>query len=110
MCLRRGRLRGTSQQSISLDLCRFFQQQPRDLLPAHPLVPLLQVSADPATTARFGADLDLELDVAAKPAEALAEELMVLIQRAAGGKYIPIMFSRHHIGFQMTRGKLGFSM
>ncbi|MFO1351968.1 MAG: UxaA family hydrolase [Gammaproteobacteria bacterium] len=79
------------------------------LLQNHPLVPLLQVSADPATQRRFQADLDLALDAGATP-DITARRLLEQVLEVASRHYTPKLFARGATDFQMTRGLLGLSL
>jgi altronate dehydratase len=78
-------------------------------VPAHPLVPVLQVSSDHATTLRYAADLDW-----CGPQGTSEDELVTamheLLARAASQHYRP---RRDRLGlteFQVPRGRTGFSM
>jgi hypothetical protein len=74
-------------------------------LQAHPMLPLVQVSAHPDVLRRYRADLDLELG-----AEDDEARLADLIGQVASGEYAPKLFSRGVAEFQLTRGLLGLSM
>ncbi|HWE64595.1 MAG TPA: UxaA family hydrolase [Chloroflexota bacterium] len=76
-------------------------------LQGHRMVPLLQVTADAATQARFGDDLDLSLD--GDPARWLGHLLEIII-RTASRTYSPRLYSLGYTDFQFTRGPLGVSM
>ncbi len=78
-------------------------------LQAHPMIPLVQVTADGSVGDRFGGDLDrvLTLD---RSARALVEELAALVADAASRRYLPRLWSRGVTEFQLTRGRLGLSM
>lgn len=71
------------------------------------LLPVVQVSADPETGARYGADLDAVL--AGGYAERARDLLDVLVAVAAG-EHTPRVFETGDVGFQITRGLLGTSM
>ena len=81
----------------------------RTSLQAHPMIPLVQVSADASLAERYGGDLDrvLTLD---RSAGGLVEELAVLVADAASRRYLPRLWSRGVTEFQLTRGRLGLSM
>ena len=78
-------------------------------LQAHPMIPVVQVTADASVAKRFGGDLDrvLALD---RSAESLVEELASLVADAASRRYLPKLWSRGVTEFQLTRGSLGLSM
>ena len=81
----------------------------RTSLQAHPMIPLVQVSADASLAERYAGDLDrvLTLD---RSAGGLVEELAVLVADAASRRYLPRLWSRGVTEFQLTRGRLGLSM
>ena len=72
----------------------------------HPLLPLLQISATPATLSAYRADLDLCLDAP----DAGVAEILTLVLNTASRQYIPSVFQQGNIDFQLTRGLLGVSM
>ncbi|WP_119071223.1 UxaA family hydrolase [Rubrobacter indicoceani] len=74
-------------------------------LPAHRMVPLLQVSSDGRTIAKYGADLDLTGDP-----DLRAEKVLDLLLRVASRGYTPKLLGQGNVGFQFTRGLLGVSM
>ena len=78
-------------------------------LQAHPMIPVVQVTADASVAERFGGDLDrvLALD---RSAGSLVEELAALVADAASRRYLPKLWSRGVTEFQLTRGSLGLSM
>jgi altronate dehydratase len=78
-------------------------------LEAHPMIPLLQVSAQPDTCARFAGDLDLALDAQADTAAAL-HALLARIAEVASRCYVPRLYGSGITSFQLTRGLLGLSM
>ena len=71
-------------------------------LQSHVMVPLIQVSADAATQANYGADLDL--------ATADINDLLALIVEVASRQYTPKLHGKGNTDFQLTRGLLGISM
>jgi altronate dehydratase len=79
------------------------------LLQAHPLVPLLQVSADSDTCRRFAGDLDLLLEQA-ESAESMSERLLELVLCVASRAYVPHLLAQGNTDFQLTRGLLGLSL
>jgi altronate dehydratase len=79
-------------------------------LQAHPMVPVLQITADPATQLRFGKDFDLAIDPTRVDAAALGGELLQLICDTASQHYRPRLWSAGYTDFQLTRGELGVSM
>ena len=81
----------------------------RTSLQAHPMIPLVQITADSSVAARFGGDLDrvLTLD---RTAAGLVGELAALVADAASRRYRPKLWSRGVTEFQLTRGRLGLSM
>ena len=81
----------------------------RTSLQAHPMIPLVQVTADAAVAERYAGDLDgaLSLD---RSAGGLVEELAALVADAASRRYLPRLWSRGVTEFQVTRGRLGLSM
>ena len=81
----------------------------RTSLQAHPMIPVVQVTADASVAERFGGDLDrvLALD---RSAGSLIEELAALVADAASRRYLPRLWSRGVTEFQLTRGSLGLSM
>ena len=78
-------------------------------LQGHPMIPLVQVTADPSVADRCAGDLDrvLALD---REAGRLVEELAALAADSASRRYLPRLWSRGVTEFQLTRGRLGLSM
>ncbi|MCY4451382.1 MAG: UxaA family hydrolase [Immundisolibacterales bacterium] len=81
----------------------------RTSLQAHPMIPLVQVTADSAVAERFAGDLDRVLTLE-RAADGLVGELAGLVADAASGRYRPRLWSRGVTEFQLTRGRLGLSM
>ena len=81
----------------------------RNPLQGHPMLPLVQVTADPAVAQRYGSDLDRLLSAERDPAE-LVVELAELVADVASFRYRPKLWSRGVTEFQLTRGRLGLSM
>jgi hypothetical protein len=73
----------------------------------HPLVPFLQVSAEPSVQELYGEDLDLAL---VGPPAAWAESLLNLLVEIASRRQEPLATSQRNTDFQFTRGLLGVSM
>ena len=76
-------------------------------LQGHPLVPLVQVSAEPSLQALYADDLDLAL---AGPADGWAGALLNLLVAVASRRHQPLAVAQHNTDFQFTRGLLGVSM
>jgi altronate dehydratase len=76
-------------------------------LQSHRMVPLLQVSSDPATVADHGEDLDAALN---GDPNNWTEELLCVVLDVASRRYTPKLFGVGNTGFQLTRGLLGVSM
>lgn len=70
---------------------------------AHPLVPVLQVTTDPA----LAQTVDLALE---GPPAAWGEAVLALIRQTASRRYLPSALRRGEFDFQMTRGLLGVSV
>ena len=81
----------------------------RTTLQAHPMIPLVQVSADPSLAERFGGDLDRAI-VLDRDVEGLAADLAALVGDVASRRYRPKLWARGVTEFQLTRGRLGLSM
>lgn len=74
--------------------------------PAHPMIPLLQVTADAAVAESYGEDLDLVLS---GRSDSWPEQLFDLIAATASRRLVPRLFLQGNIDFQLTRGLLGVS-
>ena len=96
---------GLGATGVELMLCHVG----RNPLQGHPMLPLVQVTADPAVAQRYGNDLDRILMPERDPAELVAE-LAALIADVASCRYRPRLWSRGVTEFQLTRGRLGLSM
>ena len=81
----------------------------RTSLQAHPMIPLVQVTADSSVAARFGGDLDRVL-TPDRDVRDLVGDLAALVADAASRRYRPKLWSRGVTEFQLTRGRLGLSM
>ena len=75
----------------------------------HPMVPLVQVSADASTIKRFGKDLDDTLN-ASGGESALADQLRAKVLEVASRRYTPRLVGQGNSDFQLTRGWLGLSL
>ena len=91
-------------------------------LQGHPMIPLLQISADRGTIKRWGRELDAVFDdwaeaeaddraeeVADGP-EQISRQLLDLLARTASREYTPKLYGLGNTDFQLTRGRLGISM
>lgn len=78
-------------------------------LESHPMISMLQVSADEHTSERYAGDLDLSLD-ATLSTEALVEQLLARISDVLSRRYTPRLSGSGMNNFQLTRGLLGISM
>jgi hypothetical protein len=74
---------------------------------AHRMIPVIQATADPATGAQFGEDLDVALG---RDATGWTEALLRAILGVAGREFAPKLNVRGNTDFQFTRGLLGVSM
>ena len=81
----------------------------RSPLSGHPMLPLVQVSADPVVAERCGSDLDRVIRLDRNLAEIVAD-LAVLVAEVASCRYRPKLWARGVTEFQLTRGRLGLSM
>ncbi len=78
-------------------------------VPAHPMIPVLQLSADSTVIERYGSDLDVILDPAAID-DSHRSKVLRCLSETASGRYRPLASSRGLTGFQLTRGLMGLSM
>ena len=76
--------------------------------PTHPMVPVLQVSAETHVVERYAGDIDL--DFAGMEVSDAVGQLSELVCKTAERAYKPRMFGRGTAGFQLTRGLLGVSL
>ncbi len=74
----------------------------------HPMLPLLQITADDHVSSLYGEDLDLILEDQAP--DAWADRLLQLLVDVAARQYRPKLTGRGNTDFQITRGLLGVSM
>ena len=96
---------GLGATGVDLMLCHIG----RNPLQGHPMLPLVQVTADPAVAERYGVDVDRVL-VLDGSVDVLAGELASLVAEVASCRYRPKLWSRGVTEFQLTRGRLGLSM
>ena len=75
-------------------------------LQGHPLVPVVQVAANPRVAALYGQDIDLAL---AGEKDDWAEHLAALLVQVAQGDHVPCAVQQRNTDFQLTRGLLGVS-
>ena len=78
-------------------------------LQGHPMLPLVQVTAEADVAAVYGSDLDRVLEPQ-RGVDAIVAELAALVADVASGRYRPTLWSRGVTEFQLTRGRLGLSM
>ena len=76
--------------------------------PTHPMVPVLQVSAETHVVERYAGDIDL--DFAGMEVSDAVRQLSELVCKTAERAYKPRMFGRGTADFQLTRGLLGVSL
>ena len=76
-------------------------------LPAHVMVPTLQVSDAGSMAGDRSQDLDLVLT---GPPERWEERLSALVMDLASGRYVPVLQDQGNVDFQITRGPLGVSL
>ncbi|MCP5150353.1 MAG: UxaA family hydrolase [Chromatiales bacterium] len=74
---------------------------------AHPMIPLLQASGEPAVLERYRGDMDLILEATGS---AGAGAILARIADVASRRYTPRLFGRGITGFQLSRGPLGLSL
>ena len=96
---------GLGATSVELMLCHVGWNP----LQGHPMLPLVQVTADAAVAKRYGSDLDRVL-VLERDLTGLVGELATLVADVASCRYRPKLWSRGVTEFQLTRGRLGLSM
>ena len=96
---------GLGATGVDLMLCHIGQTP----LQGHPMLPLVQVTAEADVAAVYGSDLDRVL-VPQRGVDAIVAELAALVADVASGRYRPTLWSRGVTEFQLTRGRLGLSM
>jgi altronate dehydratase len=74
---------------------------------SHPMIPLLQFSAEPAIQTQYGEDLDLSLN--GDPTTWLDQILRRMLDIITH-QYIPKLYQQGNFDFQITRGLLGVSL
>jgi altronate dehydratase len=74
---------------------------------SHPLIPVLQVTAESAVQKRYGEDLDLALR--GEPGQ-WPDQILQLILDVISRRYRPKLHEQGNIDFQITRGLLGVSL
>ena len=96
---------GLGASGVDLMLCHVG----RTPLQGHPMLPLVQVTAEPGVAGVYGDDLDRviapDMDI-----DATVAALAALVADVASGRYRPALWSRGVTEFQLTRGRLGLSM
>ena len=73
----------------------------------HPLVPLLQITAEPLVQQSFSEDLDLVLEGSSN---GWVAQILQRVLAVASRKYTPKVLSQGNNDFQLTRGLLGVSL
>jgi altronate dehydratase len=96
-------LTGLAATGVEIILA-YVGQQP---MQTHPLVPVVQVTADGAVADAYGADLDLVLQ---GDAARWLDDLLALVIRTLQHEYTPKLFQQGNIDFQLTRGLLGVTL
>ena len=96
---------GLGATGVDLMLCHVG----RNPLQGHPMLPLVQITGDPAVGKRYGSDLDRVL-VAERGVAGIVAELVILVGDTVSCRYRPTLWSRGITEFQLTRGRLGLSM
>ena len=96
---------GLGATGVDLMLCHIG----RSPLQGHPMLPLIQVTADPVVAARYGSDLDRVL-VPGRDVPGVVGELAALVADVGSCRCRPKLWSRGVTEFQLTRGRLGLSM
>ena len=96
---------GLGAAGVDLMLCHIG----RSPLQGHPMLPLVQVTADPAVAARYGNDLEWVVAPGRDPA-GIVDMLATLVADVASCRCRPKLWSRGFTEFQLTRGRLGLSM
>ena len=96
---------GLGATGVDLMLCHVGQTP----LQGHPMLPLVQVTAEPEVAAHYVSDLDRVL-VPEQGIEETVAVLAALIADVASARYRPALWSRGVTEFQLTRGRLGLSM
>ena len=96
---------GLGASGVDLMLCHVG----RTPLQGHPMLPLVQVTAEAEVAGVYGDDLDRviapDMDI-----DATVAALAAIVADVASGRYRPALWSRGVTEFQLTRGRLGLSM
>ena len=96
---------GLGAAGVDLMLCHVG----RTPLQGHPMLPLVQVTAEADVAQVYGDDLD-RVFAPGHGVEATVAALAALVADVASGRYRPALWSRGVTEFQLTRGRLGLSM
>ena len=96
---------GLGATGVDLMLCHIG----RTPLQGHPMLPLVQVTADPVVAERYGGDLDRVL-APQRDHPGIVDALATLVADVASHRCRPKLWSRGVTEFQLTRGRLGLSM
>ena len=96
---------GLGAAGVDLMLCHVG----RTPLQGHPMLPLVQVTAEPDVAAVYGSDLD-RVFLPQQDIDTIVSELAALVADVASSRYRPALWSRGVTEFQLTRGRLGLSM
>ena len=96
---------GLGGTGVDLMLCHIG----RNPLQGHPMLPLVQVTADPMVAERYGSDLDGVLAPEWSTPECVTA-LATLVADVASCRYRPKLWARGVTEFQLARGRLGLSM
>ena len=96
---------GLGATGVDLMFCHVGQTP----LQGHPMLPLVQVTAEPEVAEQYGNDLDRVLAPEQGVEETVAA-LATLIADVASVRYRPALWSRGVTEFQLTRGRLGLSL
>ena len=96
---------GLGATGVDLMLCHIG----RTPLQGHPMLPLVQVTADPAVAERYGSDIDRIL-APERDRAGIVDALATLVADVASHRCRPKLWSRGVTEFQLTRGRLGLSM
>ena len=96
---------GLGATGVDLMLCHVGQTP----LQGHPMLPLVQVTAEPEVAEQYGDDLD-RVPAPEMGVEETVAALATLIADVASARYRPALWSRGVTEFQLTRGRLGLSL
>ena len=76
-------------------------------LQTHPLVPVLQITANQALQSPYGADFDLILNGSATDN---VTQILTLLEALVNKEHSPHLYNLGNVDFQITRGLLGLSL